>query len=56
MLSIVQPGQTRGGSYKPHAGLRWSVRGYVKGVTITAPFDGEIVGVAQYKPKAFINF
>ena len=24
VLSIVQPGQIRGGSYKPHAGLRWS--------------------------------
>lgn len=57
VLSIVQPGQTRGGSYKPHAGLRWSeYGGYVKGVTITAPFDGEIVGVAQYKTEGIYQF
>ncbi|MDP1851862.1 MAG: hypothetical protein Q8K48_05540 [Candidatus Planktophila sp.] len=49
VVSIVQPGQIRGGSYKPHAGLRWSeFGGYVKGVTITAPFDGQISAAAQY--------
>lgn len=48
-VSKVQPGQSRGGSYKPHGGLRWSEYGkYVSGVTITAPFDGEIHAVAQY--------
>ena len=57
VLSFVQPGQTRGGSYKPHGGLRWSeYGGYVKGVTITAPFDGEIVGVAQYKEGGIYQF
>lgn len=49
VVSIVQPGQIRGGSYKPHAGLRWSeFGGYVKGVTITAPFDGQISAAAHY--------
>jgi len=48
-VSKVQPGQSRGGSYKPHGGLRWSEYGkYVSGVTITAPFDGEIQAVAHY--------
>ena len=57
VVSFVQPGQTRGGSYKPHAGLRWSeYGGYVKGVTITAPFDGEIVDVAQYKQGGIYQF
>lgn len=57
VLSIVQPGQVRGGSYKPHAGLRWSeYGGYVKGVTITAPFDGEIIGAAQYKTEGIYQF
>lgn len=57
VVSFVQPGQTRGGSYKPHAGLRWSeYGGYVKGVAITAPFDGEIVGVAQYKQGGIYQF
>jgi hypothetical protein len=57
VVSFVQPGQVRGGSYKPHAGLRWSeYGGYVKGVTITAPFDGQIVGVAQYTVEGIYQF
>jgi hypothetical protein len=57
VVSFVQPGQVRGGSYKPHAGLRWSeYGGYVKGITITAPFDGEIVGVAQYTTEGIYQF
>ena len=57
VLSILQPGQSRGGSYKPHGGLRWSVYGsYVKGVTVTAPFDGEIVAAAQYMVGGIFQF
>ncbi len=57
VLSIVQPGQIRGGSYKPHAGLRWSEYGsYVKNVFITAPFDGEIVGASQYISEGNYQF
>ena len=57
VLSIVQPGQTRGGSYKPHAGLRWSeYGGYVKGVTITALLMVRLLALPNIKPKAFINF
>lgn len=57
VLSILQPGQSRGGSYKPHGGLRWSIYGsYVKGVTVTAPFDGEMVAVAQYTVSGIYQF
>ena len=55
--SFVQPGQSRGGSYKPHGGLRWSEYGsYVSGVTISAPFDGRITMVAHYKVGGIDQF
>ena len=55
--SIEQPGQVRGGSYKPHAAVRWSDYGsYVNGVSVTAPFDGEIVVAAQYKQGETFSF
>lgn len=48
-VSILQPGQIRGGSYKPHGGLRWSVYGtYIEGTKITVPFDGTVVQAWQY--------
>ena len=57
VLSIVQPGQIRGGSYKPHGGLRWSeFGGVVKGISIKAPFDGEIVAAAQYISEGNYQF
>ncbi len=57
VLSIVQPGQIRGGSYKPHAGLRWSeFVGVVKGISIKAPFDGEVVAAAQYISEGNYQF
>lgn len=55
--SFVQPGQYRGGSYKPHGGLRWSEYGsYVSGVTISAPFDGRITMVVHYKTENIYQF
>ena len=57
VLSIVQPGQIRGGSYKPHAGLRWSeFGGVVKGISIKAPFDGEVAAAAQYISEGNYQF
>jgi hypothetical protein len=48
-LSFVQPGQSRGGSYKPHGGYRWSEwNTYVPGVQVTVPFDGQVVGAWHY--------
>ncbi len=48
-VSILRPGQTRGGSYKPHGGLRWSTYGaYLTDTKITVPFDGSVVQAFQY--------
>lgn len=47
VTSVLYPGQTRGGNYKPHGGLRFDT---IKdnSVTVTAPIDGYIVRGAQY--------
>jgi hypothetical protein len=56
-LSLLQPGQVRGGSYKPHGGLRWSVYGsYVADTKITVPFDGVLVVASQYKTEGVYQF
>lgn len=57
VLSLVQPGQIRGGSYKPHGGLRWSVYGtYTQNVHITVPFDGVVVQAWQYLVGGIYQF
>lgn len=56
-LSLLQPGQVRGGSYKPHGGLRWSVYGsYVADTKITVPFDGVLTVAWQYKTEGAYQF
>jgi hypothetical protein len=45
--SILYPGQTRGGEYKPHGGFRFD--GLVNtDVDVVSPLDGEIVHAARY--------
>lgn len=57
VLSILQPGQSRGGSYKPHGGLRWSAAGtYTPGVKISVPFDGFVVQAWQYLVSGIYQF
>lgn len=56
-ISILQSGQTRGGSYKPHGGLRWSAYGtYVSDVKISVPFDGVVVQAFQYLEAGTYQF
>lgn len=56
-ISLLQPGQTRGGSYKPHGGFRWSVYGtYVPNVEIRVPFNGVVVSASQYKTEGIYQF
>lgn len=56
-LSLLQPGQVRGGSYKPHGGLRWSLYGsYVADTKITVPFDGVVTIAWQYKTEGAYQF
>lgn len=47
-ISKSQPGQSRGGSYKPHGGVRWSTQTYRDNVSVTMPFDATVVTVWQY--------
>lgn len=42
-ISKDQPGQTRGGSYKPHGTVRWSTQTYKDNVSVTMPFDATVV-------------
>ena len=57
VLSLVQPGQSRGGSYKPHGGLRWSAYGtYTPGIKISVPFDGFVVQAWQYLISGIYQF
>lgn len=57
VLSLVQPGQSRGGSYKPHGGLRWSAYGtYTPDVRISVPFNGIVVQAWQYLVGGIYQF
>lgn len=47
VTSILYPGQYRGGEYKPHGGFRFDNETNNK-VTITAPFDAELIRGAHY--------
>lgn len=44
--AILYPGQTRGGNYKPHGGLRYDNSG--GNVTVRAIYDGKLVSGARY--------
>ena len=45
--SILYPGQTRGGDYKPHGGLRFDNQ-KDNSVTVSAPLDAELVYASRY--------
>jgi type II secretory pathway pseudopilin PulG len=47
VTSILYPGQTRGGNYKPHGGFRFD-NATNNAVTVTAPLDGYIVRGSRY--------
>lgn len=53
--SILYPGQTRGGNYKPHGGFRF---GEVKtnDVSVRAPIDGFIVSGARYIAEGSLQY
>lgn len=41
--SVLYPGQTRGGDYKPHGGFRFDLAGQTSSVTVTAPLAATIL-------------
>ncbi|HLA49540.1 MAG TPA: hypothetical protein VJY84_03295 [Candidatus Saccharimonadales bacterium] len=45
--SILYPGQTRGGDFKPHGGFRFDIQ-KDNSVTVTAPLDAELVYASRY--------
>lgn len=47
-ISKDQPGQTRGGSFKPHGTVRWSTQTYKDNVSVTMPFDATVVTAWHY--------
>lgn len=47
VTSILYPGQTRGGQYKPHGGFRFDVA-LDNGQTVVAPMDAMLVDGARY--------
>ena len=56
-ISLLQPGQVRGGSYKPHGGFRFSTYGtFIPDIKIYVPFDGVVTAAAQYKIEGTFQF
>ena len=55
VTSILYPGQTRGGNYKPHGGFRFDTITNNR-VTVTSPVDGQIVRGAQYLVNGEIQY
>lgn len=47
VTSILYPGQTRGGDYKPHGGFRFDTA-TSSNETVTAPMDGQVVNGGRY--------
>lgn len=55
VTSILYPGQTRGGDYKPHGGFRFdnSTDG---AVTVRAPYDAHIVAASRYIESGEVQY
>lgn len=45
--SVLYPGQTRGGDYKPHGGLRFDGKKN-QDITVRAPFDAKLISGSRY--------
>ena len=55
VTSVLYPGQTRGGNYKPHGGFRFDTSAD-NAVLITAPTDGYIVRGARYMAEGEVQY
>jgi hypothetical protein len=55
VTSILYPGQTRGGNYKPHGGFRFD-NATDNAVTVTAPMDGYVVRGARYIAEGDVQY
>jgi hypothetical protein len=54
VTAVLYPGQTRGGNYKPHGGLRFDNAPTNK-VSVKAPFDGKIIAGSAYIADGAVN-
>ena len=48
VTSILYPGQTRGGDYKPHGGFRFDAPGETGDITVVAPMASTVYRAARY--------
>jgi hypothetical protein len=55
VTSILYPGQTRGGNYKPHGGFRFDTTANDK-VAVKAPIDGFIVRGGRYLSEGEVQY
>lgn len=55
VTSILYPGQTRGGNYKPHGGLRFDSTANDK-ITVVAPIDGFLVRGGRYMAEGEVQY
>lgn len=55
VTSILYPGQTRGGNYKPHGGFRFD-NAKSSNVTVAAPMDAVIVNGSRYLVSGEIQY
>lgn len=55
VTTILYPGQTRGGNYKPHGGFRFD-NAKSSNVTVTAPMDAVIVDGGRYLVNGEIQY
>lgn len=53
--SVLYPGQSRGGQYKPHGGFRLDGQAY-DSITITAPFDAYVIDGSRHYEGADIQY
>ncbi len=53
--SVLYPGQTRGGNYKPHGGFRFDSATDNK-ISVTSPLDGFVVRGSQYLTNGEIQY
>jgi hypothetical protein len=55
VTAVLYPGQTRGGNYKPHGGLRFD-QAADNNITVSAPLGGFIVRGAQYLAEGEVQY
>ncbi len=56
VTSILYPGQTRGGDYKPHGGFRFDSPNQGNDVPVSAPLDAVIIRGARYLVNGEIQY